>query len=66
MQKQYNSPDCREPQIGDWVRFYRYGKLEMGVVNYISTVSKAWDTTDVELCTDNGCILITAVIEMRR
>lgn len=64
MKTVYANSDCREPRVGDWVRFYRNGKLEIGVVNYIRKSNDA--IPKIELYTDNGCVHVDAVIEVKR
>lgn len=60
----YGQSDCREPRVGDWVRFYRNGTLVLGVVNYVKETDEA--LPKIELYTDNGAVSVDAVIEMRR
>ena len=49
-------------KVGDWVRFYRAGKLVMGVVMYIH---KEGVLHKIELQTDNGAVDLDSVIEKR-
>lgn len=58
----YNSPDCREAKHGDWVRWMNSGRMVIGKVEYIKERTGGF----VDLYTDNGCVSIESVLEVRR
>ena len=63
MNKTYKSVPSREPQVGDWIRFYQGGKLVIGIVGYIREAK--YHPWGIELCTDIGTVNIEDVLEVR-
>lgn len=55
-----------EPNVraGDWVRFYRNGKLVIGAVDYV--YNKSVYPYGLEAATDRGTVLCKDVLEVRR
>lgn len=54
----------RNVNVGDWVRFYRYGQFVIGVVQYIRQKPVcAWE---LEVHTDVGSVDVESILEIRR
>jgi hypothetical protein len=60
-----NPPTFIQP--GDWVRFYRDGKLVIAVVEYLGEPSTSYyDSYNKEfVCTDHGRVHVDDILEVR-
>ncbi len=63
MNTTYKSVPSRNPQVGDWVRFYQCDRMVIGVVGY--TGEAKYYPWSIELYTDIGKVNISDVLEVK-
>lgn len=54
----------KKAKVGDWVRFYRDGRLVIGEVVYVEQAA-SWSKSDEVYSTDQGTVENLAVLESR-
>lgn len=54
-----------KPEPGDWIRFYRDGRMFIGVVQYVRA-TPSWSSSQWRCETDHGSLDDDAILELRR
>lgn len=58
------APALTGPRPGQWVRFYRDGRMVIAVVQYVRPAS-SWERAKYQVDTDQGRVTDDAILETR-